>query len=153
MDPARCHDPSPASYTQSKAVVATVKVSAATTITNIIAHIVAAGTSVSDSWAALYDSSGNRIGQTASQNTAWQSTGTKTMALTSPVAVDPGIYRVAVASYSASTRPTFLRDAHPNIASVGGVTRTGISSSNQASAPATLPALDVNTAEPWIALS
>lgn len=63
-----------------------VRVPAGVTITNILCYVTAAGVTLSAAAAAVYETDGTKVGETASQTTAWQSTGLKTMALSSPVA-------------------------------------------------------------------
>lgn len=77
------------------------KVPAVTTITNILLHVVTAGTGLTSgqSFAVLYDADGVQRGITADQSTAWASggggSGLKTMALTSAYTDAPaGFYYV-----------------------------------------------------------
>jgi len=83
------------------------------TINNILAIVTTAGSTLTSgqNLAGIYDSSGNRLGQTADQSTPWTSTGLKTMALTAPVTIqgsqDTYLY-VAILSVG-TTPPTFAR--------------------------------------------
>lgn len=79
------------------------------TITNVINCVGVAGSGLTSgqNFAALYNSAGTLLSQTADQTTAWASTGIKTMALGAAQAVTPGIYYVAVWS-NGTTPPKFL---------------------------------------------
>lgn len=80
------------------------------TITNVCVSIsaVGAGLVAGQNFAGLYDPAGNRIGVTADQTAAWGTAGFKEMALTAPVAVNPGYFYVAIVS-NAGTTPSFAR--------------------------------------------
>lgn len=80
------------------------------TVTNIVAIVQTAGATLtaSNCWAALYDNSKNKIGVTADQSGVWNSTGIKTMALTSgPFALPAGVCYVVFAA-TGTTLPKFL---------------------------------------------
>lgn len=74
-----------------------------TTITNVHCFVGVAGATVTASFGGLYTGAGARLGVTASANTALQSTGFKTLALTSPVAVSAGWHYVALLSGGGGT--------------------------------------------------
>lgn len=80
----------------------------ATTITNVIANVSTAGATLTASqcFAGLYDFTGTRQGVTADQSTSWNSTGLKTMALTTPYAAPAGSYWIALVS-NGTTQPNF----------------------------------------------
>lgn len=79
-------------------------------ITNVQTVVTGAGSGLSNAYAAVFDVTGaTQLGVTADQSTALQSTGTKTMALSSPTAVQKAgtwVY-VAVVIGAWSTAPTF----------------------------------------------
>ena len=79
------------------------------TVTNVINCVGVAGSGLTSgqNFAALYNSAGTLLSQTADQTTAWASTGIKTMALAAAQAVTPGIYYVAMWS-NGTTPPKFL---------------------------------------------
>lgn len=79
-------------------------------VTNIVMALTSAGATLTSgqNFAMLYSSAGVLLGQTATQHTAWQSTGLKTMALTTPVTVAAG-YVYAGFYTNGSTLPTFCR--------------------------------------------
>lgn len=79
-----------------------------TTITNVVLSIGFAGATLTSGqcFAGLMDHSGNLLSATADQSTTWQSAGLKTMALTAPQAVTPGMYYVAFFG-NGTTMPKF----------------------------------------------
>lgn len=81
------------------------------TITNIIMDVTVAGATLTSGQclAGLFDSTGHLLSATADQHTAWQSTGLKTMALTTPQVVLPGLYYVGY-FWNGTTGPTFAFD-------------------------------------------
>ncbi|MGW0578607.1 hypothetical protein ACWD25_22160 [Streptomyces sp. NPDC002920] len=81
---------------------------APTTITNLCAVIGTAGSGLTSGQclAGLYTSGGTRVGVTADLSTTWNSSGDKTMALTSPYSAAAGKYYVAFL-VNGSTSPTF----------------------------------------------
>lgn len=89
--------------------VTAVPVRRACTITNVVNCVGVAGSGLTSgqNFAALYNSAGTLLSQTADQTTAWASTGIKTMALGAPQNVAAGIYYVAVWS-NGTTPPKFL---------------------------------------------
>lgn len=69
-----------------------------TTVTNIITNISLAGSSLTagQNFVGLYDNTGNRLGVSADQTTAWGSIGLKTAPLVGgPVVIAPGKYWIA----------------------------------------------------------
>jgi hypothetical protein len=73
------------------------------TITNVHCFVGVAGATVTASFGGLYDADGVRLGVTGSANTALQSTGFKTLALTAPVAVEAGWHYIALLSGGGGT--------------------------------------------------
>jgi hypothetical protein len=71
-----------------------------TTVTNIVLTVTTAGSGLTagQNLVGLYDSAGNRLAVSADQSTAFTTTGTKTIPLTTPLLVQPGYYYIAVMS-------------------------------------------------------
>lgn len=94
-------------------------------VTNITVAISGAGSGVTLSKVGLYDKSGNRLGLSADQGTAWQSTGLKTIALTSAYTVpaDDGYY-VAIISKASVTVPSVGRST--TMAAASGAIGSGM---------------------------
>ena len=159
IDPARCYEASPTNIPNLRMAVSRINVTSSITINNIVMHVLTAGTSLSttESRALIYNSAGNLVAQTSASATAsaWQSTGTKTLALTSAASLTSGFYYVAYYTYTTSTQPVMLRATHPNVASVGGIVRAGLATTAHTAnpAPSTLPALSATTFETWFALT
>lgn len=82
-----------------------------TTITNVLMDVAISGGTLTSGrcLAGLFDSTGHLLSATADQHTNWQSTGLKTMALTTPQAVLPGLYYVGY-FWNGSTGPSFSFD-------------------------------------------
>lgn len=74
------------------------------TVSNIVCNILTAGATFTSSSAALYDNNGNKLQETASQNAVWNSTGIKTMAITSQ-ALTVGQYVHVAFRATATTMP------------------------------------------------
>ena len=141
-----------------------IPVRAPRTITNIVLYVGSAGATLTAGacWAGLYDSSGNRLGQTADQATAWTTTGTKTMAIAAgPLTLAEGNYWVAIVA-TGTTLPQFPRGSNVG----GSIINVGLSAANTrfgtygtAGTYTTLPAtitpasISNNTAAWWAALS
>jgi parallel beta-helix repeat protein len=101
------------STTLASGTVQLVKITAQTggTVNNIIVNCLALGSTLTSgqNFAAIFDSSGNRLGITADQTTAWGSTGLKTMALTAGVTLTAGAdYYIAFLSVG-TTPPKFAQ--------------------------------------------
>lgn len=132
----------------------------ATTITNVLLAVTTAGGTLTaaQNLVGLYDSAGNRIAVSVDQSAAWASTGSKTCALTAPVAVAAGTYFVGVLSVgttpiTAATSPAF-RSAYE--AGVSGATlRHGANATGQTAMPATVTlASNGTTADSmWVGLN
>lgn len=129
-------------------------------VSNIVMASVTAGSTMTSgqNFAVLYSAAGVLLGQTASQHTAWQSTGVKTMALTAPVAVPAG-YVYAGFYANGSSLPLFCRGnqtsapggnvglAAPNLRHA--TADTGLTTAP----PATFGAQTANAIAWWMALS
>lgn len=88
---------------------------------NILCEIKAAGVGLTagQNLAAVYDSSGNQMGITADQSTAWATTGQKIMPLVTPVQLPPGTYFVCLLSVFATTAPGWSRSGAVSTANYG----------------------------------
>jgi hypothetical protein len=86
-------------------------------ITNLHLFVGTAGATLTASqcYALLYSPAGVLLGQTAAQNTAWTTTGLKTMALTASARVQNNFCYVGFYS-NGTTQPAFLRGAAVNTA-------------------------------------
>lgn len=140
--------------------VVKLKLDTAALVSNIVMCVVSQGVTLTSgqNLAALYSSAGALLGQTATQHTAWQSTGLKTMALSAPVTVPAG-YVYAGFFTNGSTLPNFARGNQTTAA--GG--NAGLSAPNLRSAtcdtgltttlPSTLGTQTANAVTWWMALS
>jgi hypothetical protein len=131
----------------------------AKTITNILLFVSAAGVTLTSGqcFAALYNSSKALIAATADQATNWQSTGTKTMALSGGAqALAAGDYLVAFYA-NGSTLPTMLRGVSQSVVNAGlsaSTSRYGTADSGLTTAmPSTLGTLSGASNAWWAALS
>ena len=143
------YDPAPAGtnsvFTGGVIQLVRVPIRASRSITNIVLSIGTAGATLTagSCWAGLYDSSGNRLGQTADQATAWTSTGTKTMAITGgPLTLAEGLYWIAFVA-TGTTIPAFLRASGVGGASINAGlsaanTRFGTYGTSQTTLPSTI---------------
>jgi hypothetical protein len=132
------------------------------TITNVVLYIGTAGATLTagSCWAGLYDSSGNRLGQTADQASAWTSTGTKTMAISGgPLSLAEGYYWVAFVA-TGTTIPSFLRasgvgGAAINVGLAAASTRFGTYGTSQTTLPSTITPASIGQSNNawWAALS
>lgn len=128
--------------------------------TNIVLDLATAGSGLTagSNVAGLYDTAGNRLAQTADQSTAWASSGTKTMALTSSVGLAAG--HVYVALLSVGTTPISVRRCVTNsaLASLGlsgAQLRWGTLLTGQTSLPATLTlsSMSATSTTTWVGIS
>lgn len=143
------HDPAAAGsnslFTGGVIQLVRIPLRATRTVTNIILHVITQGTTLTAGtcWAGLYDSSGNRLGVTADQATAWTTAGTKTMAITGgPLTLNEGYYWVAFVA-TGTTIPQFLRASGVGGAAVNAGlsaanTRFGTYGTTQTNLPATI---------------
>lgn len=117
-----------------------VMVPTAATITNIVGVIITAGATLtaSQSWIGLYDTSFNRLGVSATQHTAWTTTGIKTMALTTPYAAAAGEYYVAFVS-NGTTIPQFQLVSSSSVVPGLGRTSTDLMAMSGNASITTLP--------------
>lgn len=129
-------------------------------VTNVHAFVGVAGATVTASFAGLYTAAGARLGTSASINTALESTGFKTFALTSTVQCDPGFYYIALLSGGGGTDCQWNRAGSPTVfAGNAGLTdvahlryATGATSS-QATLPTTIVPEASGAIPYWAALS
>lgn len=120
----------------------------AATITNLIVvvGILGSGLTAGQNLLGLYDSAGTRLGVTADQTTSWGAgTGTKTVPLTSPVAVSAGFYYVAILS-NGTTPASFLRGTSQSssVNNLGGTFRN-VNITGQTALPASFTPGSANT--------
>jgi hypothetical protein len=80
------------------------------TVTNITVDVTSGGNTLTSgqNLAGILGSTGTSLRNTADQSTAWATTGTKTMALTSTITLAPGVYYTAILSVG-TTPPTMVR--------------------------------------------
>lgn len=139
------------------------------TVTNLVVWVPVAGATLTadQNWGGLYRSDNTLLAKTASQHTAWQSTGLKTMALTAEAGQSltiPGgqgtwIYAALLAN--GTTKPSFGgRDiaGASTMVNLNNTPATGYRSAYQAAGgltalPATLGALLTYGGPPWFGLS
>jgi hypothetical protein len=92
-------------------VVHKIRVPVSITATNLLCEVRVAGDTLTsgECWAGLYGSDGVLLRKTASQHTAWQSTGNKSMALSTPVAIvgGPNVFVWAAFVINGTTAPAF----------------------------------------------
>lgn len=90
--------------------VTAVPVRRSCTITNVLTGVAVAGSGLTSgqNFAALYNSSGTLLSQTADQTTAWSSVGIKTMALGAAQTVAPGIYYVGFVANGTTPPKLFM---------------------------------------------
>lgn len=138
----------------------------AATISKLWVIVTTAGATLTSSqnFLALYNSSGTRVGVTASQHTAFQSAQILSADLTTPYAASAGSYYVGILT-NGTTQPTFLSGTvlNKSSASVGNAGmvaangyRYGFSGSGQTSTPSsiTVGSIDPNlSATFWAAVS
>jgi len=130
------------------------------TVTNIIVAVGTAGSSLTagQCFAGLFNASGTLLSATADQAAAWGTTGTKTMALTTPQAITSGDYYVGF-FFNGTTGPAFTRSAN----TTASATNVGLSAPNLESCsadtglttamPATFGAQTSDSRGWWVALS
>lgn len=131
------------------------------TINNVAVGVGTAGVTLTanQNFAGLYDTAGNRLAVTADQSVNWASTGGKVMALTAPVAVNPGAYYVAVLS-NAATTPAFVRGsavvssiANINLTATDGRFTTGPAAQTTLPVSITMAARTLTGNALWVAVS
>lgn len=99
------------------------KIPAGAAITNLTIQIGTggAGSAVTQGFLGVYDTSGNLLGTTANQTTAWQSVGRKTHALVTPIAASTHDREVVLVMYAvATTLPKFLYNGGSGVPDFGG---------------------------------
>lgn len=105
----------PSALTAGVILLSRVVLRTAATITNIIMNVAVAAVGNSNTWVGLYDFTGTRQGLSADQSTPFQTTGTKTVALSSTYAAPAGNYWVAVLVGAASTLPQISGASSTNV--------------------------------------
>lgn len=104
-----------------------VPISETFTATTLTAFFSVNGTTVSAGYLGIYDSSLNKVVETASQTTAWETNGTKAVAITPTVITGgPGAYIYLAMLAVAATGPTALRQGGGTAALVN----TGLTNAN-----------------------
>lgn len=97
------------------------------TASNLVTFFATGGTTVTAGYMGIYDSSLAKIAETVSQTTAWESSGTKSVAITpTEITGGPGVFIYLAIVAVASTGPTMLRQGGGTAALVN----TGLTSSN-----------------------
>ncbi|HEY5667692.1 MAG TPA: glycosyl hydrolase family 28-related protein [Candidatus Saccharimonadales bacterium] len=138
--------------------VVKVPVSQATTISNIVLYVTTAGSGLTTGqcFAGLYNSAGTLLSSTADQSTAWQSTGSKAMALAVPQAVSADFVYVCFYA-TGTTMPTFARSTGNAIDNVNlSASQSRFASANTGlttQLPGTLGALTASALSWWVGLS
>lgn len=122
------------------------------TATNIVVFVTSAGATLTSgqNLAGIYSSTGTLLRATADQSAVWTSTGLKTMALTTTIALVPGTYYVAILSVG-TTPPTLIRSAISGGGASGsqafynvGATSSTPKSAVTAAGQTTLPAITLS---------
>lgn len=115
------------------------------TVNNILTDLQAGGTTLTSSqcFAGLYDASGNRLGVTADTSGSWNTSGTKTNALTAGVAVTKGTAYYIAFVVNGSGLPSFRRsttsDRMANFNLATSVSRfAGSTTTNNTSLPSSI---------------
>jgi len=138
-------------------VAAAVPIPPDSTITNIHCWIVTAGTGSSNTYAGIYNLSGTKLAETGNESTAFNSTGLKTLALTSPYSISTkGLYYVGWTHDATVTRAAWAgnEDDRAVVAGPAGVFPTINHGSGLTSLPASLtPTAATNSTSVWVALS
>lgn len=112
-------------------------------VTNVHAFVGVAGATVTASFAGFYSAAGAQLGVSASINTALESTGFKTFALTTAYSAAPGYYYIALLSGGGGTDCQLNRGPAPTVASLNaGLTDVAHLrfATHNAGSQATLPA-------------
>ncbi len=109
-------------------------------ITNLHVVILTAGAGLTLSKCGIYDTVGNRLASSANQGAAWQSSGLKTVALTSSYTVpSAGFYYLAM--LVTGVTPPAMPTAQTNTASMGNALGANPAPVNLQAAQADLPAV------------
>lgn len=154
-------DPAHATGTYTLATAGTVysvdlKIATATTISNIVYGVTTAGGTLTASqcFVGLYQN-GVLLGTSAATSTAWASTGLKTTALASPVAVQQGIVTV-VFFFNGTTGPTLAAGSSTVVNNAGisaATSRFATADTGKTTAfPATLGTKSALAQSPWVAI-
>lgn len=129
-------------------------------VTNIVMQVFTAGATLTSgqNFAGLYSASGTQLGATATQHTAWQTGGTKVMALTSAQDCLPGFYDIAFYSVG-TTKPAFMRvggDGNVNLGLTTADLRVATSNTGLTTAlpsPSLATKVTTNAFPIWVAVS
>lgn len=138
-----------------------VEIRSVSPVTNIVVFCSTAGETLTadQNFIGLYNSAGTRVGVSAAQTTAWESTGVKTAAIAGgPISCAAGFYWVVLVA-NGTTRPKFgvgsLFSVGVNAGLAAAATRFASQATGQTTLPATLTPgswlQDANA--PWAALS
>lgn len=140
--------------------VVKLKLAAAATVSNIVMEVSTAGATLTSgqNFAALYSSAKALLSATATQHTAWASTGLKTMALTTPQTVSAGTVYACFwcvgSTLPTFTRATALNAVQPNAGLSAADSRWSTADSGlTTTAPATIGSQSAASAAYWVALS
>ncbi|WP_285636859.1 hypothetical protein [Actinoallomurus iriomotensis] len=118
-----------------------IKIPKAMTITNLVFYMANSITLTSgQNFAAVFDTSGTRLGITADQSSNWATAGSKVCALTSPAAVSAGFVYAAIL-FNGSSPPQMGRYGQNTIydnASIGSLVRFGQYGSGLTAMPTSL---------------
>jgi hypothetical protein len=135
--------------------MARLPINTATTVSNIIIDITAAGAGLTSAGAAIYQN-GLLLGQTADQSSNWLTTNSKTMAISGgPVAVTAGYIYLAVWA-NGTTLPTLARGvgrSNINIGTSSSNYRFASSGTGITTAPGTLGTLAASSISWWLGIS
>lgn len=110
------------------------------TVSNLHMFATAPGATLTagQNFAALYDSTGTRVGVTADQSASWVTSGFKTMALTASANLAAGPIYIAILA-NGTTRPAWAREASTGPLN-GALTAANYRASIGATAQTTMPA-------------
>jgi len=130
----------------------------AVNITNIVMQVVTAGATLTSGqcFAGIYKN-GTLLGSTADQSTSWNSTGTKTMAISGgSIAVSAGDVYVAF-YYNGTTAPAFARSANTSAINAGlaasAARYASADTARTTSLPSTLGTMTALSISYWVGLS
>lgn len=125
-------------------------------VTNVILYMAGAGSSLTANQcgAALYQNNALLSATAMTQSTTWNSTGLKTMALTTPQTVTPGVADVAF-FYNGTTGPAPLKANAATVGNLGGAIRSVTTSDTGKTTtfPSTLGTKTGNASLYWAAIS
>jgi hypothetical protein len=110
-------------------------------ITNLLVYVNTAGSTLTSGqcFAAVYDAAGDQLGITATQHTAWESTGIKTMALVSPTTTRIPGETLYVALLANGTTGPALRATSSGSPNIGLTAALGYRCATQGTSQTALP--------------